>query len=140
MHWGTKYISKKWVLGARGPDEFDCWGLLICIYRERYGLELPDLGGIEWRTAAESTNAEIGKPFGWEPVEIPFDGCAVGLGTNKFFHHVGIYLDTDGGLILHAVNKRNTIAQSVTGLRQSGFRRIQYFKHHAANYLHKQPV
>ena len=39
-HWATEYIGKPWERMARGPDTFDCWGLVYDIYKNKHGIEL----------------------------------------------------------------------------------------------------
>ena len=36
------YVGKPFVDGARGPDAYDCWGLVAAIYLEEYGITLPE--------------------------------------------------------------------------------------------------
>ena len=134
MHWAFELIDKPWAQGARGPHAFDCWGLLVWLYRHRHGVELPDVPGADRFDFLRLFNEEIAHPTTWQRVAVPFECCAVALGGTSMFHHVGYYLDTDGGLVLHACDGKNVIAQSVTGLKASGMQRIQYFKHRGAHY------
>jgi cell wall-associated NlpC family hydrolase len=136
MHWAFQYIGKPWVSGARGPDAFDCWGLLYEVYKVRYGVTLPLYDRVSARdillcTRLISAGAE---QVEWQRTEAPFEGCAVGLSQNRLFHHVGIYLEVDGGMILHAADKKSTTAQSPATLKSQGWNRIEYFFHHGACY------
>ncbi len=38
-----KYLDKKYEMGGRGPDAFDCYGLCQVIYKEKNGVILPQL-------------------------------------------------------------------------------------------------
>jgi cell wall-associated NlpC family hydrolase len=40
-HWAIQYLNKPWVSGGVGPDEFDCWGFVRYLKRQREGIELP---------------------------------------------------------------------------------------------------
>lgn len=133
-HWAIEFIGKKWVQHARGPDEFDCWGLLIWVYRKRYGVELPDVPGADLKTFFRLMNAEFKAPTVWTEVKKPFEGCGVALGGTEFYHHVGLWLDVDGGLVLHSASQKNITAQSLRGLQASGMRRFAFYKHNDANY------
>ncbi len=42
-HWADHYIGQPWHAGARGPDEFDCWGLFLAIQRTCFGRDLPEI-------------------------------------------------------------------------------------------------
>lgn len=133
-HFANKFIDLPWVQGARGPDAFDCWGLLIWLYRERHGVELPDVPGADLKTFWRLINREIQAPTVWQRVAIPREGYAVAMGGTEMFHHVGYYIEADGGMVLHAANMKNIVAQSIRGIKASGMQRIQFFRHHGAHY------
>jgi cell wall-associated NlpC family hydrolase len=136
MHWANELIDKPWVRGARGPDAFDCHGLLAWLYEQRHAIVLPVAPMVpndDLREFSRLVAEEIGGPD-WEQVRVPQNGYAVALGGNRFFHHIGYYLKTDGGLVLHAVDGRGVVAQSITALKASGMRRIQFYKHRGAHY------
>jgi len=38
----TGLLGRPFILGGRGPEEFDCLGLIIWLYRRVWGLELED--------------------------------------------------------------------------------------------------
>lgn len=101
------------------------------VYKTHYGIELPEFADYNdkdlKRTMVALSKAEH-DPV-WKRIEKPVDGCAVGLSLNELFHHVGVYLEIDGGLVLHSMDKKNVVAQSVARLRADGFRRIEFFVH-----------
>jgi cell wall-associated NlpC family hydrolase len=88
------YIGKPYVLGARGPDAFDCWGLVCAIYEAQLGVTLPDWHRKEntsdaktitkFRDDSVSTGVvtEILKP---EPFSIAL------LDRGKMAHHAGVF-------------------------------------------------
>ena len=38
-------LNKPYELGARGPDSYDCWGLVMTVYK-RMGIDLPDINNL----------------------------------------------------------------------------------------------
>jgi len=130
MHWASEYIGKPWVLAARGPDAFDCWGLVHYIYANRYDLELPpyimrtrDVAEYGKAIDAQKTNPD------WIHLDEPEEGCVVALSRSKIFHHVGIWLDVDEGRVLHCYDGSNVIAQSISTMEKQLWARIEFYKH-----------
>ena len=131
-HWAYDYLNKPWLIGGRGPDNFDCWGLVYCIYRDRYGILLPAYPTITSKNMLAVTKAITSgaAESDWVKLKEPIDGCVVALSKNtKILHHVGIYLDIDRGVLLHATDAGAVIAQSMHDLNRFGWRRIEYYKH-----------
>lgn len=130
MSWPQSLIGKKFVSGGRGPDEFDCWGLLRWVYDKHWGISLPEYGGIlpgtPDATRAIAHGAEMGE---WHESKQAVDGCAVGLSKHKIFHHVGVFTALDGGLVVHAYDQTGVVAQSLQSLKMNGWRRIAFFRH-----------
>lgn len=128
------FIGKPWVSGARGPDAFDCWGLVYYVYRTFYGVELPAFPGVKEiglrevvRVLGESTSG--GKV--WTPIDEPEHLCGVAMASGTRFHHVGLWLDLDGGLVFHSNEGRNVTAQGLRDVRLFGMNRIAFFRHTA---------
>lgn len=46
LSWLNDYVGVPFVENGRGRDGWDCWGLVLAVYRDRLGLELPDF---HWR-------------------------------------------------------------------------------------------
>lgn len=128
MHWATKYIGKRWRMGARGPDEFDCWGLCYWISTHELNRPMPCYP-VGPRSTTFATKAFERATAGtrWERLAQPREGCIVGLSLRRLLHHVGIYAEADGGMVIHALDKGNVIAQSLASLRASGYQRIEFY-------------
>jgi cell wall-associated NlpC family hydrolase len=130
MHWATQYLGKKWVSGARGPDTFDCWGLVQFVEKKHYNRDLPDFpidAHALARIAVEID--EQSKNGTWEQIPKPVDGCIVALGHNQRFHHVGLYLEVDGGFILHSLDHHGVLCTPTARLKSSGWNRVAYYRH-----------
>lgn len=90
-------IGKPFVRGGRGPDEYDCYGLVIEIYR-RMGKQLPDfvspgnLEAVEEIVDRESRN--------WRRVPFETVGAVLSMRINGLRSHVGIILPHSR--VLHA--------------------------------------
>lgn len=135
MHWISQYVGKKWVSGARGPETFDCWGLVFWVYKKHFGISLPEYPGVD-PTDTSKVSHLLRNAAGsgqWARLEKPVDGCAVAMSRNREFHHVGVFVEVDGGLIVHAADGLNVVAQSVFAVKRAGFIRIEFFKHGAHN-------
>lgn len=60
------------------------------------------------------------------PVSVPkeFDVLCMG---NSFFTHVGVYTESDGGFVIHAVDGARVIAETVQHLR-TRFKRLCFYR------------
>jgi cell wall-associated NlpC family hydrolase len=132
-HWANTYIGRPWVPGGRGPAAFDCWGLLVHVYREHYGLTVPPYVGHHSEDIRENLRLFLkeARSGRWRELDIreaKRDGDAVALSMGRRFHHVGVFLDLDGGLILHALQGKGVIAQTAAGLRTFGLNNLRFYR------------
>lgn len=134
MHFAQQYLSKKWEIGARGPDKFDCWGLVYWIYKQHFNVELPSypcVDALNLKRVTQVVTSES-EQKDWIKLREPNDNCVVALSKNtNHLHHVGMYLDIDGGLVLHALDGCNVIAQPLKDLARTGWLRVEFYKHRA---------
>lgn len=99
-----QFVGLPYREGARGPDAFDCYGLVAAVLRAVRGVELPD-----WYQAApgpQSASRAISAALAGEvaggrsmPVEAPVDYDIAIVGSTTRPHHVGVVVD---GGVLHA--------------------------------------
>ena len=94
-------IGKPFKNKGRGPDGFDCWGLVLEVYR-RCGIDLPD-----YDISAEACE-QISKqmcqsaPY-WTKLESPEVPCLAIIKNDAFFvQHLGVYIGS--GKVIHAQN------------------------------------
>lgn len=129
-HWAERYIGKPFVDGGRGPDVFDCWGLLRWIVANELRRPLLPTYPIPLtakREIADAVESAIAGPE-WRKLSAPLHTCAVGLSRHTKLHHVGLFLAVDGGLVLHADEPR-VVAQSISALTARGWNRIEFYWH-----------
>jgi len=129
-HWASDYIGKPWVSMARGPDTFDCWGLIYDIYKTQYNIELA-LNVIDPKNVSAYGKAiNEGKEHPeWKEYDAPQEGFVVPVSKQNLFHHVGIWLELDGGLILHCYEGGCVVAQSLHSMKTQFWKKFKYYKH-----------
>lgn len=121
-----RLIGKPFRLGARGPDEYDCWGLVEAVFLAR-GLPSPG----DWQAGA-LTSPMICKIMGteletgpWIRVETSEPGDMLAMSTGKRFHHVAPVTPLG---ILHTDHRQGAICVSQVRLRRMGYQRIEAYR------------
>ena len=100
----TNLVGKVFKYNGRGPEIYDCWGLVMEIYR-RSGIELPDYNSPSaWKDIADLMSREL---IRWQQIEEK-PGAVIGLRTNERMHHVGICLPF--GKFIHASESKGMVA------------------------------
>ena len=134
MHWVTDYLGKPWEPGARGPDAFDCWGLLRDVYERQFGLSLPFYPGLphdptasEMSQMVRTIRQELDED--WLEIPEPFEGCAVAMSQSRAYHHVGLFMEADGPRVLHCWDGAAVMLDPLPRLKLKGLKKITYFKH-----------
>jgi hypothetical protein len=125
--WAAQYIGLPWVAGARGPDAYDCWGLFLAVQRCHFARDLPEIP-----VNADDLRAVLGafrdhpERQRWQNVAYTKDhaqeGDAVLLRQSRHPVHVGVWLDVDGGGVLHAVKDAGVVYQKLPELLLHGWR------------------
>lgn len=112
--------------GSFGPDTFNCWGLLYYVQQNYFKIQMPmaPLGDAQACKELFNTKLSTGD---WVRLEQPLHGCGA-LMRGGETPHVGIYLDIDGGGILHAMEGVGVIWTPVYKLRSLSFGRTQYYR------------
>lgn len=96
--------GRPWRRGARGPDAFDCWGLVLYVRRLLALPEPPD------RASQELSSAEVRRlfreawPEGWRVTEgLAFGGIVLASNAG----HAGVLV---AGRVLHAQARTGVVA------------------------------
>lgn len=124
----TSYLdgTYEWDIEGNGPKKFNCWNFMRYLQRKYFSKDIPeaDLGDEEFLRKMFVQNVQDGI---WQPVYPPKhgDGALLKGGSDP---HVGVYLDIDGGLVLHAMKDYNILATPLRNLRGLGFGRGVYYR------------
>lgn len=46
--WCARFVGLPYNEGGRGPDVFDCWGILLLVLREQFGIVVPAYEDVHW--------------------------------------------------------------------------------------------
>lgn len=109
-------IGKPFADGGRGPDEFDCWGLVKYIFHRERGIVLPDYAVSAFDP--EGVDREVARDRGgWEDVTVAseWDLCLFSLDVlnQDFISHVGLHVGN--GQFIHTVVGHNVSIGKLRG-------------------------
>ncbi|HET9819657.1 MAG TPA: NlpC/P60 family protein [Rhodanobacteraceae bacterium] len=100
--WAGEYVGLPYADKGRSRDGADCWGGVRMVYREVFGIDLPDYA--DAYTSADERDSvaqavEAGLTDGWESVTVPHGGdllilrvagrpwhCAIMVNDAQFLH------------------------------------------------------
>lgn len=121
-HFATKYIGLPWVAGAQGPDSFDCWGFVRYVLKEEYGYDVPQVNVNPecLRDVLVAFRTDLAFTAFFE-VPSPRVGDVVLMRQAKHPVHAGLWIDTDGGGVLHCVRGSGVVFQNIRSLNASGW-------------------
>lgn len=95
-HWAEHYLGATYEDGARGPDRFDCWGLVRDARARFCGCRLlPSWGHVRNTQPAEFTRAYAAESAAMEECE-PEQGAIAVCFRGRIAHHVALVVDADG--------------------------------------------
>jgi NlpC/P60 family len=116
-------IGLPWVAGARGPEAYDCWGLFLAVQRQHFGRDLPEIpvDALDLRAVLDAFTAHPERQR-WQPVIAAEEGDAVLMRQSRYPVHIGVWLDIDGGGVLHAVRHAGVVFQTLAALNAHGWR------------------
>ncbi|MCE9664531.1 C40 family peptidase [Halomonas sp. M5N1S17] len=109
---------------GRGPDHYDCYGLLVKAWRDVRGIELPDYVSDYPRFKDSDQLASVVSGacvHDWQPVEVPQPMDAVVIYRDGRPMHIGLYLGA--GQVLHIEHGIEAVAEPVTAFRIEGYYR-----------------
>lgn len=130
LHWAFDYIGRPWVNGGQGPEEFDCWGFFRFVQEKHFNntVQAFDVDANNFKTVA-TMMMEAEERSKWLLTVTPTQGCAVLMAHSKYPSHVGVWLDVDGGGVIHCVRGEGVVFSGVSSLKTCGWGRVEYYKH-----------
>ncbi len=106
-------LGKTFRYGGRGPDHYDCYGLVMELYR-RQGIDLP-----EYESFADPRLIDAGLSDGRERwvtgIDQPEPGCMVMFRIHPpYVSHIGVMLDSLR--FIHIMHKTSVVVERIDSL------------------------
>lgn len=123
-HWAGKYIGLPFELGARGPDKFDCWGLVVEVFKQEKGIQLPEFsdvaGAMQLSQHGDLIRSELA--LRWQEIDKPEEFALALIGTNaEAFYHIGVWTVVNNAcFLLHTRARANAVLETPNALRLRG--------------------
>ena len=92
--WYNKYVGIPYHELGRDHSGVDCWGLARLVYREEFGIELPDFSDLYTTTNDQALTSQLIQfnRDGWELVSESVPGDLVCFRILGYISHIGIYV------------------------------------------------
>lgn len=104
-------LGKPWVVSARGPDSFDCWGFVVHVMRSA-GIQVPDFtydaGDSRAGLFSEGLGEAVAHGFQEVPARTPYS--IVLLGNRGKITHVAIYHPS--GIYYHCMERFGVVGHT----------------------------
>jgi len=112
-------IGIPYIHGGRDPKTgLDCYGLCMVVYRDLYGIELPD-----WQTpdvadvkATRNIIKEFTERGEYTSLTVPENGCFIFCYRTRAAHHVGLYYN---GGVVHCRSGSGVVYEPIERFKQS---------------------
>lgn len=99
-----EYVGIPWEQGGTGPHAYNCWNFVRHIQRTHFGRDLPRVEVKEDRPIGFVRQLKRhSERRHWIEVQHPLEGDCVEMGAGKSVTHIGVWVDENGGGILHCV-------------------------------------
>lgn len=123
----SEYVGTPWEAGAQGPSAFDCMAFFRHVQMEHFGVNVAQVIAPDFEDAQVLTDLFARHPERetWESIPRPEHGCAVLIRKPL---HIGVWLDIDGGGVLHCVRGVGVIYTHDASWPTSGFGRKEHFR------------
>ncbi|WP_263079205.1 NlpC/P60 family protein [Endozoicomonas sp. Mp262] len=133
MNWILDYLGKPWIAYARGPDAYDCWGLIIDVLQRHFDSSINQHGNVITDDRAGITQAfyqELQSGV-WRKSETASHGSIVVCWQEKdgqlLVRHVGLYLSVDGGGVLHS-REQAGVRFDHLHILQRAFTKVEFYE------------
>lgn len=104
MEWVNKYLSCGYVDGARGPDQYDCWGLVRQVRHAELGCRLlAEYGHLRNTDPREFTRAYEEESALME-LCTPENGAIASVMIGRICVHVAVVIECEDGFRILEIN------------------------------------
>ena len=124
MHWAMDYIGQAWERHTH-----DCWAFVRRVQHERFGRELApvDVDAVNLLACARAID-NAAERARWDLVHQPAEGDVALLARTRYPSHVGVWIDADGGGVLHCLEKVGVIFQGMRALSAAGWQKVEFYR------------
>lgn len=131
MSWAADYIGLPYEAGGQGPLAFDCMGFFRMVQGRHFARDVPAIIAPDYTDEAALVDLfrHHAERRRWVRVPVPRHGDAVIIHRPL---HIGVWLDDDGGSVLHCSRQGGVIFTRAASWRLSGFGRREYFRYEGA--------
>jgi len=123
-HWAAEYIGQPWVSG-----DYDCWVFFREIQKKHFRVDVPivDIDSTDLMQVARRfrDDTERGR---WRKVGTPQDGDAVLMSHSRFPSHIGVWVDVDGGGVLHCQERTGVVFQKQQDLLLGSWPKLEFYR------------
>lgn len=125
-HWAAHLIGRPWT------RNFNCWALVIEVFRLRWGIAMPDVLADD-QGGAIAAAAEVS---GWRPAAGPGQDGDIVVMRGPSGRHVGVLIDTARGLrLLHCAGGMTprgptgcVVAQTLAEATREGYHDLSFWR------------
>lgn len=125
-HWAVPYIGQPW----RAHDH-DCWCFFRRVQKEIFARDVPAVDPADYATATKARLLDS-HPHRRAWVEIPLhelrEGDGVIMSSASDPGHVGVWIDVDGGRVLHCDTPLGVQASALDAL-SIAYSRIRFYRY-----------
>ncbi|MBF0453620.1 MAG: hypothetical protein HQL72_02245 [Magnetococcales bacterium] len=121
-HWAVDLIGRPWSAIGEGPDSFNCWTFVRFVQKKIFGRDLsiiPVPGDNLLQVVR--TFRDHPERKGLSEVAAPDEGDCVLLRQARYPVHVGVWLEVDGGGVLHCTEGPGVVFQPLSVLPVHGW-------------------
>ncbi len=129
----TKLIGKPYQIGARGPDFYDCYGLVRHVQMELAGISMPNISFAKPTTRAMAEEM-LSNPErkSWEEIDEfhikEYDLILMGNVAKRDFHLGVFIIPTTVGYVLHTEEADGVRLDDIQTLKVTGFNHLRVFR------------
>lgn len=126
--WLDHYRASTYRDGGRGPDEYDCWGLVREIRHKHLGCALlPSWGDIRHTQPAQFTRAYEAEAQHMEECR-PEPGAIAACFRGRICIHVAVVVELEGRLCVLETNQQTGFRRSSIRAFKSRHLRVAYYR------------
>jgi hypothetical protein len=127
-HWIENYLGDEW-----RADVHDCWGFFRRVQGEQFGRPLAAVtpGSYSPRDLIRIVDGHDVRTE-WSVIDVPREGDGVLMGKAKRPTHVGVWVEADGGGVLHCQEGDGVIYTSHRALARLGWNVLGVYRYQGA--------